>query len=279
VTAHRVTVVVASQNRRDELLASLPRHEGPVILVDNGSTDGSPEAVRRHHPHVDVVALETNHGAPARTIGVQRASTPYVAFADDDSWWEPGALARAADLFDKHTRMGLLGGRVLVGPDERLDPVSAAMRDSPLGLDDDLPGPSVLGFLACGTIVRREAYLQAGGFSPLLFFFGEEELLALDLAAAGWGLAYSDEVVAHHHPSGSRVSSVRRQLAGRNRLLTAVLRRPWPVVARTVITTVRQGPDGRRAAGAALLRLGPALSGRRRLPADLEAARSRLLEV
>jgi glycosyltransferase involved in cell wall biosynthesis len=157
VTAHRVTVVVASQNRRDELLASLPRHEGPVILVDNGSTDGSPEAVRRHHPHVDVVALETNHGAPARTIGVQRASTPYVAFADDDSWWEPGALARAADLFDKHTRMGLLGGRVLVGPDERLDPVSAAMRDSPLGLDDDLPGPSVLGFLACGTIVRREA--------------------------------------------------------------------------------------------------------------------------
>ena len=52
------------------------------------------------------------------------------------------------------------------------------MRDSPLEREADLPGPSVLGFLACGTIVRREAYLQAGGFDPLLFFFGEEELLA-----------------------------------------------------------------------------------------------------
>jgi len=276
----RVTVVVASRNRRDELLATLPRHEGPVILVDNGSTDGSQQAVRRHHPHVDIVELETNHGAPARTLGVQRARTPYVAFADDDSWWAPGALERAADLFDACPRLGLLGGRVLVGPDQRLDPVSAAMRDSPLGPDEDLPGPSVLGFLACGTIVRREAYLQAGGFSPLLFFFGEEELLALDLAAAGWGLVYSDEVVAHHHPQGSsRDTSARVQLAGRNRMLTTLLRRPWPVVARTALDTVRQGPDGRRAARAALARIGPALSGRRLLPTDLEAARCRLSEA
>jgi GT2 family glycosyltransferase len=226
-----------------------------------------------------VVELGVNRGAVARTVGVRRARTPYVAFADDDSWWEPGALARAAELFDRHPRLGLLGGRVLVGPDGRLDPVSAAMRDSPLGHAEDLPGPSVLGFLACGTIVRREAYLQAGGFDPLLFFFGEEELLALDLAAAGWGLCYADDVVARHHPQQARDPAAREQLAGRNRLLTAVLRRPWPVVARTALATLRQGANGRRAAAAALVRVSPALSRRRPLPPALEAARRRLVEV
>jgi GT2 family glycosyltransferase len=279
-TEHRVTVVVASRDRRDALLATLPRHEGPVILVDNGSTDGTADAVRRHHPDVDLVELGVNRGAVGRTVGVRRARTPYVAFADDDSWWEPGALSRASDLFDRHPRLGLLGGRVLVGPDRRLDPVSAAMRDSPLGREPDLPGPSVLGFLACGTVVRREAYLQAGGFDPLLFFFGEEELLALDLAAAGWGLCYADGVVAHHHPQASaRDPGHRQQLAGRNRLLTALLRRPWPVVARTALATLRQGPHGRRATGAALARMAPALSRRRPLPPALEAARRRLVEV
>ena len=65
----------------------------------------------------------------------------------------------------------------------------------------------MLGFLACGAVVRREAYLAAGGFDDVVFFMGEEERLALDLATLGWGLAYVDEVVAHHHPSPTRDSS------------------------------------------------------------------------
>ena len=91
------TVVVASQNRREELLTTLPRHEAPVVLVDNASTDGTAEAVRAAHPEVTVIALDRNVGARARTVGVRRAGTPFVAFADDDSWWAPGDLARAVD--------------------------------------------------------------------------------------------------------------------------------------------------------------------------------------
>jgi glycosyltransferase involved in cell wall biosynthesis len=146
----RVTVVVATRNRWPDLEQSLPRHEAAVILVDNGSTDGTPERVRERFPHVEVVELPHNQGAVARNIGVRRASTPYVAFADDDSWWAPGALARAAGLFDEHPRLALLAARMLVGPAERPDPVCELMATSPLGRDPDLPGPSVLGFLACG---------------------------------------------------------------------------------------------------------------------------------
>ncbi|GAA5079477.1 GT2 family glycosyltransferase [Thermocatellispora tengchongensis] len=273
----RVTVVVATRNRWPDLERSLPRHEGPVILVDNGSTDGTPARVRERFPQVEVVALGRNLGATARNEGVRLARTPYVAFADDDSWWAPGALERAAGLFDAHPRLGLLAGRVLTGPDERPDPICAALAAAPLGTAPDLPGPSVLGFLACGAVVRRDAYLGAGGFDEVVFFFGEEERLAADLAAAGWGLAYAPHVVAHHHPSpASRDHGGRRALAARNAVLTAVLRRRWRVVARRALAAARGGGPEWRGLWQAVRRLPRAVARRRALPAAVEAAFTRL---
>ncbi|MEV0756697.1 glycosyltransferase [Streptosporangium sp. NPDC050280] len=272
----RVTVVVATRNRRHDLERSLPRHESPVILLDNGSTDGTPALVRRRFPHVRVVELGRNLGAPARNLGVELAGTPYVAFADDDSWWATGALERAADVLDAHPRLAVLAARMLVGMEERLDPICRDMVNSPLAVESDLPGPSVLGFLACGAVVRRKAYLAAGGFDDVIFFLGEEERLALDLAAAGWGLAYVDDVVAHHHPSASRDVSRRRVLASRNAVLNAVLRRPWPVVTRTVLTAACEGPAGWRGLGYALRKLPRALANRRTLSPLVEAARRSL---
>ncbi|HET7399678.1 MAG TPA: glycosyltransferase [Intrasporangium sp.] len=268
-----VTVVVATRNRWPDLRESLPRHEAPVVLVDNGSTDGTPERVGERFPHVRVIRLPENRGAVARNVGVDAADTAYVAFADDDSWWAPGALTRAVSLFDAHPRLAVLAGRVLVGPDQRPDPVCALMAASPLGTDPDLPGPSVLGFLACGAVVRRAAYRQAGGFDDVVFFMGEEERLALDLAALGWGLAYVPDLVAHHHPSPSRNEREREVRVARNRLLTAVLRRPLPVVAATLAATARSGDVGRAGVLAALPRLVPALRARRVVPPHVEAAR------
>jgi GT2 family glycosyltransferase len=276
-SAQRVTVVVMTRDRWSDLRTSLPRHEAPVILVDNGSRDGTPALVREHFPEVEVVELYRNLGAVARNVGVARARTPYVAFADDDSWWAPGALERAAAVLDEHTRLALLAARVVVGEEERPDPTCALMEDSPLDRCADLPGPSVLGFLACAAVVRRDAFLGAGGFDDLVFFMGEEERLALDLAVGGWGLAYVDDVVVHHHPSSSRRPAARRARAARNRLLTALMRRPWTVVARATARELRAGPSGRRGIAQALPLTPRALVRRRVLPSDVERAR-RLLE-
>jgi GT2 family glycosyltransferase len=275
----RVTTVVATRDRWPDLERSLPRHEGPVILVDNGSADGTPDRVRAAFPHVRVMEAGRNLGAVARNLGVAEAETPYVAFADDDSWWSPGALSRAAAIMDEHPRLAVLAGRVLVGPDERLDPTSALMADSPLGREADLPGPSVLGFVACGAIVRRAAYLAAGGFDSVVEFLGEEARLALDLAAEGWGLAYVDSVVAHHHPSVSRSNPRQRQARiVRNDLLTAVMRLPWPAVADAVRAAVlSHGAAGRLGAWQSVPRIPQALRRRRVVPASVESQRRLLL--
>jgi GT2 family glycosyltransferase len=84
----------------------------------------------------------------------------------------------------------------------------------------------VHGFLACGAVLRRDAFLGVGGFHPRLGVGGEEELLAIDLLRAGWRLAYAPDVVAQHRPSPQRNGSRRRQVERRNRLLVAWLRQP-----------------------------------------------------
>jgi len=276
-----VTTVVITRNRLPDLLVSVPRHRPPVVVIDNGSDDGTVERLRAlGQPGLTVVPLGRNLGAQARNLGVQLARTPYVAFADDDSWWAPGALDRAAAVLDACPDVGLLAGTLLVGPQERLDPVCSLMAASPLGSPGaPLPGAEVLGFMACGAVVRREAFLQAGGFDDVVVFPGEEERLALDLAAHGWACCYVPDVVAHHHPSPTRhPSDTRAALIARNALLTALMRRPWPVVAARTRLALRAGRAGRMGVARAALRAPAALRHRRPVPASVEA-RARLLEV
>ncbi|WP_028642369.1 glycosyltransferase family 2 protein [Nocardioides sp. URHA0020] len=270
----RVTTVIATRNRWTDLEVTLSLHTEPVILLDNGSDDGTPSRVRTAFPHVAVIELRTNLGAVARNVGVRAATTPYVAFADDDSWWAPGSLDRAADLLDAHPRLGLLAAHILVGPDEWPDPVCTEMASSPLLAGDGrpCPGPRVLGFVACGSVVRREAFLAAGGFDPVVEFAGEEERLAMDLATDGWDLAYTEEVVAHHHPSPSREGALARQTRlARNHLLTALMRRPWPVVAGTAWSLACGDPASRRGVALAVPRMARALGHREVVPPPVES--------
>lgn len=279
-----VTIVVVTRNRRDELLSTLARiREGsptsPIIVVDNASSDGTPAALRRAAVGgVTVLEAPRNLGGAGRTLGVREATTPYVAFSDDDSWWAPEALDRAAAALDASPRLALLAARVLVGPDERLDPTCGEMQASALPGEPDLPGPAVLGFLACGAVVRRDAYLAVGGFHEVLGIGGEEELLALDLARAGWGLAYVDDVVAHHHPSAVRDPGARRRRHGANQVLVTWLRRPGRVVLRRTAAAVVAGRDSRLGVLDAFAALPVVLRERRVIGAGLER-RVRLVEA
>lgn len=271
----RVSVVIATRDRRASLLRSLARLDEPdgppVIVVDNGSADGTVAAVCAAHPQVKLVALEANAGAVARTHGVQRAITPYVAFADDDSWWEPGALDAAADLLDAHPEVAVVVGRVRMAADGSEDAVTRKHRAEVLGRSP--AGPDVLSFPAFAAVARREAYLAVGGFSPLLFFGGEEHLLALDLAAAGWQLVFAEHVVAWHSPAGPEAPSPQRwALQTRNDVLVDWLRRPLPVALAATGRLARRAltdAAARSAFGGLLRRLPAALRQRRPVPAEL----------
>ncbi|MBO8196632.1 glycosyltransferase, partial [Streptomyces oryzae] len=266
----RLGVVIATRDRRDTLARTLDRllalPERPrVLVVDNASTDGTPDMVARCFPGVQLLRLPVNRGAPARNEGVRALRTPYIAFSDDDSWWEPGALGKAVDLLAAHPGTGLLAAGIAVGPEGSPDPLNAVLARSPLGDGAAPRSRRVLGFLGCAAVARRQAYLDVGGYHPLLFFGAEETLLAYDLTAAGWDVLHCPDVVARHSPADGTdgVPSEaprpgRRALIRRNELLTAWLRRPLPVALRrtaALCADAVRDPEARSAARGLLPRL------------------------
>ena len=284
--AGRIAVVVLTHNRRREILRTLEHlfsaGEMPTVcVVDNASTDGSAQAISKRFPAVQLIRLAKNQGAAGRNHGVRAVDTPYVAFCDDDTWWAPGALDRAADLLDRQPRLAAVTARVLVGPTQREDPTSALMAASPLrGLADGDGITTVAGLLAGACAVRRTAFLAVGGYEPRLFLGGEEELLCLDLMTAGWHLAYAPQLVVHHYPSSRRDTGARRRLLLRNALWCAWLRRPLAAALRETVHRLRKAardPDLARAIGDTLRGLPWVLSRRQVIPAHVES-QLRLLE-
>ncbi|WP_338860503.1 glycosyltransferase family 2 protein [Mycetohabitans rhizoxinica] len=228
---NRITVIVLTYRRRDELartlthLTALPERV-PIIVVDNDSRDGTAQWVAQRFAHVTLIQAPGNLGAAGRNLGAAAARTRYIAFCDDDTWWEPGSLSLAADLLDAYPQVGSLTARVLVGPQRCEDPVCELMRTSPIVPPCALPGPPILGLLAGATAFRTDAFLAAGGYHPRLFIGGEEAVLALDLASAGWSLVYVPQLTVCHYPSPVRDAGRRRSLLARNAVWAAWLRLP-----------------------------------------------------
>src|ERR1700712_3149807 len=175
VIKSRTSFVIASRDRSPELAVVVERlldtTSCPIILVDNASDDDSVEVAgriaARSAGRVQVIALTENLGAVGRNVGVASCTTPFVAFCDDDSWWDGEAPSIPEGRLDEHPSVALLGVRPVVWPEQRDDPRVELLPASPLGHDPALPGPSILGFLACSAMVRKDAFGAGGGFTHL----------------------------------------------------------------------------------------------------------------
>ncbi|SHM79494.1 glycosyltransferase family 2 protein [Actinacidiphila paucisporea] len=275
----RVTVVVITHNRYAELLHTLGRitdlPESPrTVVTDNASTDDTAAAVSARFPDVLLLRPGRNLGALGRNLAVRHVTTPYVAFCDDDTWWEPGSLRHAADLLDERPGLAAVNARIVVEPSGEEDPVVAELRESPLTGPSWLPGPAIGSFLAAATVMRTDAFRSVGGFHPGLWLGGEEELLATDLLSDGWWLSYVPDLTIHHAASTVRDSTGRRVTGLRNTLWFTWLRRPLiPAARRTaeLMRTVPRDLPSARALGQAAAGLPWVLKQRRPVSAEVEA--------
>jgi GT2 family glycosyltransferase len=278
MAASRVAVVMITHNRCEEVLRSLDHltalPERPhIVVVDNGSSDGTAAAIGRRFPQVEIVEAGSNRGAAGRNLGLRRITAPYVALCDDDAWWEPGHLERAAELFDRHPRLAIVTARILVGPEAREASVCRELKSSPLPVEDGMPGPPLLGFLAGASVVRRSAFLEVGGFPEHVFIGGEEELVAVDLASRGYWMCYVPELILYHYPSPHRDLLRRRINLVRNAIWFAWMRRPLRSALRQTFQAARDAskdPASRRGFFAAITGLPGILRQRRVVPREVE---------
>jgi GT2 family glycosyltransferase len=240
VFAEKLSVVLLTYNCAHRIRPILERAVdvgAPVIVVDNGSHDDI-AAVVAQFPTVTFVPLAENIGAAARNVGVLQTTTPYVAFCDDDGWYEPDGLRMAADLLDRYENLAVVNARILVGQRDYLDPISSEMADSPIPDRVGIPGIPILGFMGGASVMRSSAFLSVGGYDERFFMGGEEETVALPLAKAGWHLRYVPEIVMHHLPSLANATRF-RALGMRNTMVNGWLhRRLWNAVKWTAFTLV-----------------------------------------
>jgi GT2 family glycosyltransferase len=121
-----ISIVVVTWNSRDDVLRCLASLEGHVrlpyeaIVVDDGSDDGTPEAVREQFPDARLLAKPVNEGLVAgRNDALPLIRGRLVLMLDADTEVRPGAVEALAAVLDTHPEVGLVGPK-LVGPDREL---------------------------------------------------------------------------------------------------------------------------------------------------------------
>ncbi len=198
-----------------------------LVVVDNGSIDGSVDEVRRRHPEVEVVTTGYNLGyGTAANRGVAATSAPLVLVCNPDLEVRPGALPVLAGALDAHPDWALVGPLVRA-PDGRRYPSARrfpslvdAAGHALLGifapdnrftrsyqraeLDGAGPDPQVVDWVsgAC-FLVRRTAFEQVGGFDEAYFMYLEEVDLCWRLGRTGWRVAYVPGAEVVHAQGGS----------------------------------------------------------------------------
>jgi N-acetylglucosaminyl-diphospho-decaprenol L-rhamnosyltransferase len=198
-----------------------------VVVVDNGSTDGSAVALRTTLPSARVVDAPGNVGyARGANLGIAATDAPVVAVLNGDVELKPGVAGAMLSALDADPRLGAVGPRVLnvdgsVYPSARSDPgLFVALAHAALGLvwrtnpwtrryrqlDVDPSVPRDVDWVSGAAVwLRREALDDVGGWDERYFMYMEDFDLCLRLRRAGWRVEYlpAGEVV---HAQGASTS-------------------------------------------------------------------------
>jgi GT2 family glycosyltransferase len=245
-----ISVVIVSYNTREllrECLGTVAREaEGTsheIIVVDNASSDGSPDMVLNDFRQVNLIRSNINLGfAGANNRGFAQAHGRYVVLLNSDAFLRPGALRLSLRHMDAHPEVGLGGGR-LVGRDDSWQP-SARMFPSLFndllmlsGLAARYPNSRLFGradrtwanpleaaavdwLPGAYVIVRREVLERVRYFDERFFLYYEEVDLCRRIKAAGYAIWYWPDIVTVHLGGGSSKTINHLQMSGAGSQLT-----------------------------------------------------------
>jgi GT2 family glycosyltransferase len=249
----RVAAVIPNWNGAGDLRACLASLEGQrgveleLVVVDNGSTDGSLELLRSSGtPHV---ALPENTGfAPAMNLGFERTGAEFVLALNSDTVLEPDAVARLAGRLTDEPELGGVQPRILASvrggalrdpddPDARIYSLGQVLsadgrafeagsgrRQGNIGRD---PG-EIFGVCGAACLLRRSMLEGTGGYDDRYFAFYEDVDLNVRARIAGWSFELVPDAVVWHVGNASwqagfeKPAAENARLVARNRLCTQI---------------------------------------------------------
>src|SRR5712692_484526 len=241
-----ISVVVANWNRRDLLracLASLERQtfrDFEIIVVDNGSEDGSADMVAAEFPAARLIRNSENRGfCAANNQGIAASRGRFIALLNNDAEADPRWLQELLGAFDRADDIGMAASKILVW--EKRDTIDKAGhliypdgQNRGRGTDEiDRGQYDRLEETAwpdgCAAMYRKDMLECIGGFDEDFFAYADDAELGLRARIAGWRCMYvPSAVVFHHHGSTlGRFAAERMFLIERNRVWLAAKLFPW----------------------------------------------------
>ena len=249
-----VAVVVPSWNGASLLpacLESLLSQHDPaptVIVVDNGSTDGSPELVERDFPGVVLLKQVHNLGfAGGVNVGIHHAlayDARYVALFNNDAVAQPGWLAALTTEADAHPEAGIVTSRLVSGDGSTIDSTGDFYswwgypfprgRGEPNDATRYAEAQEVFGASGGATLYRAEMLRQIGLFDEAYFAYYEDVDLSFRAQLAGWRVRYTPAAVAWHKQgsTSSRMAGFHRFHSVKNFFFLYVKNMPGPLAIR-----------------------------------------------
>lgn len=233
------TLVIPTKNRWPDLqraLQSALTQTVPleIIVLDDGSTDGSATKVKEAYPQIRLIVCEGPSRGPTvrRNQGVELASTPIVFSMDDDAELvSPRTIEQTLAEFDE-PRVGIVGIPYI---DVQKDQVvrQRTPETSRIMLSE--------AFVGAAYAVRRAPYLAVGGYREQWFQYGEEGDLSIRMLARGYVVRLGRADPVHHHESPRRHVGRMLALYRRNDVLFAWHNVPWPAFPMHLLGTTLKG--------------------------------------
>lgn len=249
----RVAVVVLNWNGWQDTAACLEslRHLDVVlrvVVVDNGSTDGSPDRIRTEAPWVQLVQLPSNRGFSggmnAGIAAVLREApwVDYVWVLNNDTLAEPSTLSRMVALGDSDSKIGIVGSRLVDADGSgRIQAMGGGSINRWLGTTSTHLQPSSKEcdhLVGASLFVRRSLLGQIGGFDERYYFYLEDTDLSVRARRAGWRLAVAEDATVIHRrgasiSDGSSSRGLRSDvsLARSSAIFVSSLGLPWTITA------------------------------------------------
>jgi len=250
--ARRVSVVIPNWNGahllRDVCLPSLARQtyrDFSVVVVDNGSSDGSAQYVATAWPSVELVRLKRNHGfAGAVNRGIEASRSEFVALLNSDIELEPSWLEHAVAALDQQRSAGSVTGKILQFKDRALiasagDTITwdaicdgRGRGQSDVGQFD--AGEPVFSGTGAASLYRRSAFDVVGLFDEDFFAYLEDVDWGFRAQLAGFSCWYTPNARSYHmgRATTKRLSGALVFLLIRNTLWLAIKNFPAPVLLR-----------------------------------------------
>ncbi len=219
----QVAVIVLNWNGKADTLSCLASleacKEGAIVVVDNGSTDGSVEAIRASFPHITLLQTGQNLGyAGGNNAGIEWAlkeGFPYILILNNDTVVSPDLITQFLRGFEKQPDAGILGGKILLYSDPKILDHLGGMWNQEKGAFDFIgqraPASEWQEMIpldyVCGAaiMVKRTVFETVGLFDPRFFLFWEESDLCFRARKAGFGVYYCPEAELRHKVSASFV--------------------------------------------------------------------------